>query len=99
MMIDALLLNGRNITYSEIRDRTAKGKTEFEEATLRFSREWLNGTQVFDQETSGSTGPPKIINLTRAKMIASAMGTIAFFNLKSNDTALVCLILLISPAR
>lgn len=44
-------------------------------------REWMSGKTTFDLQTSGSTGPPKNITVDRSQIEASAISTLAFFNL------------------
>ena len=90
-MNTTLLLNGKSIHYDDLRSGSAIGETEFENSTLNFCRQWLNEQSSFSIKTSGSTGPPKIIPFTREQMLASAKQTIAFFNLRPDDTVLVCL--------
>jgi O-succinylbenzoic acid--CoA ligase len=60
-------------------------------AALDFCRDWLAGQEEFIVQTSGSTGAPKPITLTRAQMIASAQATAAALGLAAGDPALVCL--------
>ncbi|MCX8018634.1 MAG: hypothetical protein N2690_12170, partial [Rhodocyclaceae bacterium] len=61
------------------------------QAVLRFARAWLGGDQIFEVRTSGSTGAPKSIHLTRSQMEASAQATAAALGLEAGMTALVCL--------
>jgi O-succinylbenzoic acid--CoA ligase len=61
------------------------------QATLDFSRAWLRGDDAFEVHTSGSTGAPKPIHLTRSQMEASALATGAALGLTAGMTALVCL--------
>ncbi len=61
------------------------------QATLDFSRAWLRGDDAFKVQTSGSTGAPKPIHLTRSQMEASARATGAALGLAPGMTALVCL--------
>jgi O-succinylbenzoic acid--CoA ligase len=63
----------------------------FEQSTLTFCHDWLTGKQEFQLQTSGSTGAPKIITITRKQMEASADLTIKALKLKPDYTALVCL--------
>lgn len=58
---------------------------------LEFCKQWLEGTEEFEQQTSGSTGTPKKIRITRARMVASAKATQRFFNTDSNSQLLCCL--------
>ncbi|MFZ4851038.1 MAG: AMP-binding protein, partial [Caldilinea sp.] len=61
------------------------------QAVLDFSRAWLRGEERFEVHTSGSTGLPKPIQLTRSQMEASARATCAVLGLTAGMTALVCL--------
>jgi o-succinylbenzoate---CoA ligase len=56
-----------------------------------FCHEWLNGKEEFILFTSGSTGLPKPIKLTRQQMELSAQATGEALHLRKGDTALVCL--------
>ena len=56
---------------------------------LHFCHEWLNGTLTFTIHTSGSTGIPKSIYITRDQMIQSALLTGKALHLQAGDTALV----------
>lgn len=60
----------------------------------RFTDLWNEGAETFTVETSGSTGPPKKIVLSRNQLIASAKRTLNYFGLKPGDSALLA----ISPA-
>jgi o-succinylbenzoate---CoA ligase len=64
----------------------------FEGRVFSFASEWLDMEhQTFEVQTSGSTGNPKKISLSRAQLKASANLTKEFFQLKQGDTALLCL--------
>ena len=57
-----------------------------------FIRTWLyDSVHSFAVQTSGSTGSPKLIQHSRESMIASALTTCDFFQLKKNDAALLAL--------
>lgn len=89
-----LLLNGKKFYYDEIAAYSFRNSIPldgYESKTLEFCRNWLNGVQEFPIQTSGSTGVPKTISLTREQMEASARRTIKLLNLQQGDTALVCL--------
>jgi o-succinylbenzoate---CoA ligase len=58
---------------------------------LQFCQQWLADTQSFTLPTSGSTGPPKFITLTRAQLTASARLTGQALGLRAGMRALVCL--------
>lgn len=89
--LDSLLLNGKTVTTKHIIDGNLKGNTDFEKETLLFLNEWLTGKESFHINTSGSTGPPKIITISREQMMLSARATIDALNLLPGTTALVCL--------
>ena len=65
--------------------------TEYEQKVINFCQKWIDGQQEFMLKTSGSTGEPKPIILTRNQMIASAKLTGKTFGLEVGDWALVCL--------
>ena len=66
-------------------------QTPYEAEALAFCRAWVSGQTTFTLHTSGSTGVPKPITLTRAQMRASARLTGQTLGLQPGDAALVCL--------
>jgi O-succinylbenzoic acid--CoA ligase len=56
---------------------------------LQLSKEWLTGATEFSTQTSGSTGTPQQISLSREQIIASASKSLLFFELKPGD-AVIC---------
>ncbi len=60
-------------------------------AALAFTQSWLRGDDAFAVQTSGSTGDPKPIRLTRRQMEASARATGAALGLAPGQLALVAL--------
>lgn len=68
--------------------------SSLQHAVADFVREWLEGKQQFEVQTSGSTGPPKTIVLQREQLEASAMRTLNYFGLQPGNTTLLG----ISPA-
>ena len=72
MAVDILRLNDKKISYDEIKSGDVKGDTPFELSTLWFMRQWLNGQELFSLKTSGSTGEPKPITVSRYQMQLSA---------------------------
>jgi len=91
MLVHYLYLNNKKVLFNEIKEGIVLGETPFEKSTLSFCRQWLNGKGLFSLKTSGSTGEPKDINISRHQMKLSAHQTINFFNLSPADTVLVCL--------
>ncbi len=64
---------------------------ELSQQVVLFCKKWLNNETDFLFHTSGSTGIPKPINLSRQQMQASAQATIRFLNLTSHEHILVCI--------
>lgn len=87
----SIYLNGRNIELTDIVSGQVTSYSEFEVNTFSFIKNWMEGSENFIQQTSGSTGEPKSITITRQQMIASAKLTEVALKLSSADTALVCL--------
>jgi O-succinylbenzoic acid--CoA ligase len=85
-------INGKRYSHKELESPFAENNlSDFEKSTIKFCQAWLTGQQEFTLQTSGSTGAPKPIVLLRSQMEASAQQTIEALELKSDDTALVCL--------
>jgi o-succinylbenzoate---CoA ligase len=68
-----------------------KPTSGYEQKVINFCQKWQSNQEEFIIKTSGSTGEPKPIILTRNQMIASAELTGETFGLKAGDSALVCL--------
>ncbi|MEN8249473.1 MAG: AMP-binding protein [Bacteroidota bacterium] len=91
MAVNYLHLNEKKQSFEDIKAGDFVAKTPFEQSTLTFCRQWLNGQATFSLKTSGSTGEPKTIEVTRKQMQLSARQTVSYFNLTPEDTVLVCL--------
>lgn len=91
----AITLNHKTYTFEWLlapaTEITQQNLPDYEKDVLRFCRQWLAGQESFSLTTSGSTGQPKSITLTRRQMIASAHATGQALGLKAGDSALVCL--------
>ncbi|MBL7856270.1 MAG: AMP-binding protein [Cyclobacteriaceae bacterium] len=90
-LFDSIWINGREIPLHEIITHTTEPLTDFEDGTFRFISEWFSGKSSFHIQTSGSTGSPKEIQITRQQMIASAKLTEHALQLKPGMIALTCL--------
>lgn len=86
-----LWINGRLVSMDSIVHESANAYSPFEKHTFTFIREWMVGEKTFLLQTSGSTGEPKQITVTREQMEASARLTEQALELKKNDSALVCI--------
>jgi O-succinylbenzoic acid--CoA ligase len=92
--MDHLVLNGKKFYYEEIGAYSFRNSIPingYEAKVLEFCRNWFSGQQEFTMHTSGSTGPPKTITLTRAQLEASARRTVTFLGLQKEDRVLLCL--------
>lgn len=87
----SLWINGRFVSLSAIISREEKALTPFEAHTFSFICDWLLGKNEFEITTSGSTGAPKRIHITRDQMIASASLTVEVLGLRDSDTCLICI--------
>ncbi|MDI9310157.1 MAG: AMP-binding protein [Limnohabitans sp.] len=64
---------------------------EFQSDLGVFLSQWLDENDFVEVQTSGTTGKPKLIKISKQAMVNSAIATAAFFNLNSGTTALCCL--------
>lgn len=78
------------IQFCENEINSAKG-AEWKLGVYHFILDFLNDSKVINQQTSGTTGNRRTIELPKKSMLASAKNTIDFFQLKENDVAVLCL--------
>jgi O-succinylbenzoic acid--CoA ligase len=57
----------------------------------RFKEDWFAEDPIIKVQTSGSTGIPKSIFLSKEHMKSSALATLAYLNISSGSNALLCL--------
>lgn len=84
-------VNGRPVAIAELIDRVPLARTEFESSLFGFIQQWFSEKEIFEQHTSGSTGAPKSIWITRSQMVASAKLTADALRLAPGETALLCM--------
>lgn len=56
-----------------------------------FLLDWFNDKPFIETKTSGTTGSPKNIKISKQAMVNSALATAHFFELEAEDSALHCL--------
>src|SRR5712691_8405040 len=90
--MDAFVLNGTAYLHQQLLDGCPHAQVStYERRVLHFCQQWLSGQETFILQTSGSTGQPKTILLTRAQMVTSAHWTGHALGIQPGDRALVCL--------
>ena len=92
----SIILNDRPVSSEEILRQisamTSKAPVpEWEKELLLFLNEWFSDSDFIRAQTSGSTGAPKPIELSKNMMIKSAERTIGYFGLKKGDRLLLSL--------
>lgn len=96
-MNPAFALNGLPIAYedlSEVAYSLIKEGEPYEREIGDFLMDWISAGPDIVQQTSGSTGPPKPLAISKAAMVESARLTGEALGLKGGTRALLCL-----PAR
>jgi len=88
-MENFIVFSGEKFDLNKITYVTPKSK--FQESCIAFIQDWQSGQELFSQHTSGSTGNPKLIEINRTQMMASAMMTIKALNLNPKMNSLLCL--------
>lgn len=87
-------LNGINYNHDELKEvaySLVKEGEEYEKIIGDFLLDWLNGDNFINVQTSGSTGIPKVIKLSKQAMVNSAIATGNFLKLQPGQTAFHCL--------
>ncbi|QBO57979.1 AMP-binding protein [Chryseobacterium salivictor] len=78
-----------NIDFST--DTTPSPATDFDQRVISFIKDWLDESATVKVQTSGSTGTPKIFEIEKERMWHSAKMTCDILDLKTGDSALLCL--------
>jgi O-succinylbenzoic acid--CoA ligase len=89
-------LNGKNYTEDELGLLIAKKLSlpqlpEWEFELYSFLEEWVSPSEFIEARTSGSTGEPQTIRLPKTTMQQSALRTIEFFGLQTENRILLSL--------
>lgn len=89
MTTSGFYLNNRFVPWANL--GSVVTESPFESETIEFLRAWKSGAAQFRLRTSGSTGNPKVITVSKRLMQYSARQTIKYLELTDADYALVCL--------
>lgn len=87
-------LNGYYFSAGELKDigyDFIKEGVPYEVAIGKFIMDWMDKEAYINVKTSGSTGNPKIIKISKQAMVSSAIRTGDFFKVQIGDSALHCL--------
>ncbi|WP_312323327.1 AMP-binding protein [Soonwooa sp.] len=79
------------IDCSDIQLDIVKPKNDFETKVFEFFQECLSDKLTTSIKSSGSTGIPKLIEVEKSRMFASAKMTCDFLGLKKGNSAALCL--------
>lgn len=79
------------INFSSPKINEPNLESTFEKEVFRFLEEWFSNSDTVSVQTSGSTGIPKVFEVQKSRMLASAQKTCDFLKLKEEDSALLCL--------
>jgi O-succinylbenzoic acid--CoA ligase len=87
-------LNGFSFTQADL-SRVAyayiKEGDEYEQQIGLFLLNWFDESDILELTTSGTTGPPKKIALSKQALVESAKATAQFFQLDAGISALLCM--------
>ncbi len=90
MMPEIIINNQVYEVEGILNDRNSSDDPLFLEIN-QFCKWWYSDETHMKIHTSGSTGSPKLIRISRSQMTLSAKQTIGFFNLQPGDSLLLCL--------
>ncbi len=80
-----------HLKYAYIHLKDNRSPAPWKEALMHFMIDWLSEAGTITAQTSGSTGAPKKISLSKKYIEVSARMTLDFFGLKAGDKTLLCL--------
>ncbi len=75
----------------EVDLKQLQSNTDFEYQVLNFLEDWYSEKPCVSVKTSGSTGVPKVFEVEKERMKASANMTCDFLGLNRSNKALLCL--------
>jgi len=87
MIYSSITISGKTIYKNEL----LLNSNLFSSKLYHFLKDWFSEEETICVKTTGSTGIPKKIEISKEKMIASAIKTGNYLNLKPGDKAFCCL--------
>ncbi|MGM9797485.1 MAG: AMP-binding protein [Parabacteroides sp.] len=88
--VEGVTYTAAEIAHISVSERTPEMK-RFVEELKTFLQEWFDPSPTLTVHTSGSTGVPKALCVRKMQMIQSAQMTCRFLELKTGDSALLCM--------
>ncbi len=88
-MKKTILVEGREYGPAEVCE--LRGRSVALDDLADFLDEWFSESPTVQVQTSGSTGVPKVMQVEKVRMEASARMTCSFLGLKAGDRALLCM--------
>jgi o-succinylbenzoate---CoA ligase len=94
--VHGLIINNRIYPLDNLKELCESMQTDpsvasWEKKVFAFIEEWINQEQYINQVSSGTTGVPKSVKLSKQSMIKAAENTCNIFDLRFGQTALLCL--------
>lgn len=91
-----LILNNRIVPLNDLmgysEDILADGSVpEWKKKVFSFIIDWLDDKEFIEQKSSGTTGNPKLLKLSKQAMYESARRTCEYFEVSFGQTSLLCL--------
>lgn len=84
-------IDGRRFSLQNLSEMKAEKSDLLWCESFAFLQDWFDSADTIVQQSSGSTGPPKQISLSKAAMTASARMTGEFFGFDSTKNLFLCL--------
>lgn len=87
-------LNANNYTAEELKEvaySLVKEGAPYEKVMGDFLMDWLDAKDYINVRTSGSTGQPKLMRVSKQAMVNSSIATGNYFKMGPGQTALLCL--------
>jgi O-succinylbenzoic acid--CoA ligase len=84
-------INGELFSLDDIENCQKYFDNPFERKIFDFLSEWYSTSSTIIQKTSGTTGDPKELRISKQLLIQSALNTGKYLELKENDKIFLCL--------
>ena len=87
----SIIINNLSFTLTDFVEQSLNTNQHWVLPVQKFLKAWLNGDTKFPIQTSGSTGSPKVILLSKSQMVSSAEATIKTLKIPKGTRALLCI--------